>query len=120
MCVVNRERERELYNYKEKIKFTLEMEGMLTNQRLSTTTINGQRRLSSKRASRVRIDSISTTNNDGRGDLLVSQSIDDVSVKDASGLLQKYDKSEMCELLATRDAHWFLTNGDIYKVFLLN
>ncbi|CAF1396020.1 unnamed protein product [Adineta ricciae] len=92
------------------------MEGALANQRPSTS-ISVPRRLSSKRSSRIRLDSSSTTE-DGRPDLLLSQSMDDVAVKNALGFLEKYDKLEMCDLLASRDAHWFLTSGDVYKVTL--
>jgi hypothetical protein len=42
--------------------------------------------------------------------------MDQISVRNVFGLLEKYDKLEMCELLATRDTHWLLTNGDVYKV----
>ncbi|UJR31012.1 hypothetical protein I4U23_018523 [Adineta vaga] len=89
------------------------MEGVLANQRPSTS-MSVPRRLSSKRSSRIRLDS-SSTNEDGRPDVLLSQSMDDVAVKNALGFLEKYDKLEMCDLLASRDAHWFLTSGDIYK-----
>ncbi|CAF1213803.1 unnamed protein product [Adineta steineri] len=87
--------------------------GIPTNHRLSTS-INVSRRLSTKRTSRARLDSAST-NDDNKPDQVLSQSMDDIAVKNALGFLEKYDKLEMCEILATRDTHWFLTNGDIYK-----
>jgi hypothetical protein len=92
------------------------MHGMHTNQRPSTT-MNTQRRLS-KRVSRGRAGSPSAAVDDDRPDLIIQQSMDQISVRNVFGLLDKYDKWEMCELLTARDTHWLLTNGDIYKVFL--
>lgn len=90
------------------------MEGAPTSQRPSTAA-SLPRRLSSKRSSRIRLDSAST-NDDSRPDMLLSQSMDDVAVKNALGFLEKYDKLEMCDLLASRSAHWILTSSDVYKV----
>jgi hypothetical protein len=96
------------------------MAGIRTNQRPSTT-MNLQRRISSKRpASRGRLASPSTSIDDDRPDLIIQQSIDQISVRNVFGLLDKFDKWEMCELLTTRDTHWLLTNGDVYKVLTLN
>src|ERR1700691_5142140 len=84
-------------------------------QRPSTTT-NVHRRQSSKRISRGRVASPSTAIDDDRQDLVIQQSMDQISVRNVFGLLEKFDKWEMCELLTTRDTHWLLTNGDVYKV----
>jgi len=92
------------------------MEGMRTNHRPSTT-INVQRRLSSKRPSRARLTSPSIAIDDDRQDFVIQQSMDQISVRNVFGLLEKFDKWEMCELLTTRDTHWLLTSGDVYKVF---
>ncbi len=92
------------------------MERTRTNHRPSTT-MNVQRRLSSKRISRGRADSPSTGIDDDRPDLAIQQSMDQISVRNVFGLLEKFDKWEMCELLTTRDTHWLLTSGDVYKVF---
>jgi hypothetical protein len=78
--------------------------------------MNVPRRLSSKRSSRARAASPSVPIDDDRPDLVIQQSMDQISVRNVFGLLEKYDKLEMCELLATRDTHWLLTNGDVYKV----
>jgi hypothetical protein len=94
------------------------MQKMHANQRPSTTT-NAQRRLS-KRVSRGRVGSPSATVDDDRPDLIIQQSMDQISVRNVFGLLDKFDKWEMCELLTTRDTHWLLTNGDVYKVLTLN
>jgi hypothetical protein len=80
--------------------------------------MNLQRNLSSKRTSRVRLDSPLVSINDDRQDLVIQQSMDQISVRNVFGLLEKFDKWEMCDLLATRNTHWLLTNGDVYKVFL--
>ncbi len=93
------------------------MERPLSNHRPSTT-MNLQRNLSSKRTSRVRLDSPLVSINDDRQDLVIQQSMDQISVRNVFGLLEKFDKWEMCDLLATRNTHWLLTNGDVYKVFL--
>jgi hypothetical protein len=93
------------------------MEGPRTNHRPSTT-MNLQRRLSSKRPSRTRLASPSASIHDDRQDLVIQQSMDQISVRNVFGLLEKFDKWETCDLLATRNTHWLLTNGDIYKVFL--
>jgi hypothetical protein len=93
------------------------MEKVHTNHRPSTT-MNVQRRSSSKRISRARVDSPTTVIDDDRQDLFIQQSMDQISVRNVFGLIEKFDKWEMCELLSTRDTHWLLTNGDIYKVFL--
>ena len=100
---------------KEKIKFQLEMQGKHTNQRPSTT-MNAQRRLS-KRVNRARVGSPSTSVDDDRPDLIIQQSMDQISVRNVFGLLEKFDKWEMCELLTARDTHWLLSNADVYKVF---
>ena len=89
---------------------------MRTTHRPSTS-MNVPRRLSSKRVSRGHLSSPSTVVDDDRQDLVIQQSMDQVSVRNVFGLLEKFDKWEMCELLATRDTHWLLTNGDVYKVF---
>jgi hypothetical protein len=89
---------------------------MHANQRPSTTT-NAQRRLS-KRVSRGRVGSPSATVDDDRPDLIIQQSMDQISVRNVFGLLDKFDKWEMCELLTARDTHWLLTNADVYKVFI--
>jgi len=81
--------------------------------------MNLQRNLSSKRTSRVRLDSPLVSINDDRQDLVIQQSMDQISVRNVFGLLEKFDKWEMCDLLATRNTHWLLTNGDIYKVFFI-
>jgi hypothetical protein len=91
------------------------MEKIRTTPRPSTT-INAQRRISSKRLSRARVASPSIPIDDDRPDLVIQQSMDQISVRNVFGLLEKFDKWEMCELLATRDTHWLLTNGDVYKV----
>jgi hypothetical protein len=113
VCVVNKESEK---SKKEKvIVFLNRMEKMRTTPRPSTT-MNVPRRLSSKRSSRARVASPSVPIDDDRPDLVIQQSMDQISVRNVFGLLEKYDKLEMCELLATRDTHWLLTNGDVYKV----
>lgn len=91
---------------------------MRTTHRPSTT-MNVQRRLSSKRPSRARLNSPSVGVDDDRQDLVIQQSMDQISVRNVFGLLEKYDKWEMSEILATRDTHWLLTNGDVYKVIFL-
>lgn len=86
-----------------------------TTHRPSTTT-NVQRRISTKRPTRNRAASPSAAVDDDRHDLVIQQSMDQISVRNVFGLMEKFDKWEMCELLATRDAHWLLTNADVYKV----
>jgi hypothetical protein len=85
-----------------------------------STTMNIQRRSVSKRINRRRLASPSTVVDDGRQDLAIQQSMDQISVRNVFGLLDKFDKWEMWEILATRDTHWLLTNGDIYKVVFVS
>lgn len=93
------------------------MEKMRTAHRPSTS-MNIPRRSSSKRMSRARLNSPSANGSvdDDRQDYVIQQSMDQISVRNVFGLLEKFDKWEMCELLATRDTHWLLTNADVYKV----
>jgi len=83
-----------------------------------STSMNVSRRLSSKRMSRARIHSPSANGHgdDDRQDYVIQQSMDQISVRNVFGLLEKFDKWETCEILATRDTHWLLTNADVYKV----
>ena len=91
------------------------MEGVRTNQRPSTT-MNTQRRSSSKHPVRARIASSSTGVDHDRTDANGTLPIDQAAVRSVRGLLEKLDKWDMYELLASRDAHWLLTNTDVYKV----
>lgn len=88
---------------------------MYTKQRASTA-MHTQRRSASKSKTRVRSDSPATSIDDDKPDVVIQQSMDQTAVRNVYDLIQKFDKWEMSELLTTRDAHWLLSNGDIYKV----
>lgn len=112
VCVVNK-----IFEKKKEIKFPARMERMRPATHRPSTTTNVQRRISAKRPSRTRAASPSTNAvDDDRHDLVIQQSMDQISVRNVFGLMEKFDKWEMCEILAARDAHWLLTNADVYKV----
>ena len=92
------------------------MEGLRANNQRPSTTMNTQRRSSSKHAGRARIASSSTGADHDRADANGQLPTDQASVRSVRGLLEKFDKRDMYELLASRDAHWLLTNSDVYKV----
>ena len=60
--------------------------------------------------------SSSTSVDDDRLPSLGRQSTDQSSVRNAGHFADKFDKWDMYELLAARDAQWLLTNADTYKV----
>ena len=91
------------------------METLRTNQRPSTT-INVQRRLSSKRPSRARMPSSTLSIDDDRLPSLGRHASEQSSVRNAGHFADKFDKWDMYELLATRDVNWLLTNSETYKV----
>ncbi|CAF1473696.1 unnamed protein product [Rotaria sp. Silwood1] len=90
------------------------MAGMYTKQRASTAG-HVQRRLPSRQTSRARLASPSISAADDRPDLIIQQSMDQISVRNVFDLFSKFDKWDVTELLAARDTHWLLTNADIYK-----
>ncbi|CAF0881764.1 unnamed protein product [Rotaria sordida] len=88
---------------------------MHTKQRASTAG-HVQRRLTSRQTNRIRHTSPSTSVSDDRPDLIIQQSMDQISVRNVFDLFSKFDKWDVTELLTARDTHWLLTNADIYKV----
>ncbi|CAM4742108.1 unnamed protein product [Rotaria magnacalcarata] len=87
---------------------------MHTKQR-AATAFNVQRRLPSKQASRARHASPSASAGADRPDLVIQNSMDQISVRNVYDLFSKFDKWEVTELLTARETNWLLTNADIYK-----